>query len=136
MLPWCGWYVTWHLYTRNVVVPLSLYQYQNDLIGANFVEKHYQTWFSGVNQSAKCRVGLTLHYLLDDLVVKLLGAAPLADAAEAVGVAAARQDAEAPLGWRRLLIHHLHADTAHFLLALLHCKRLLHVLLKRTHTHL
>lgn len=75
-------------------------------------------------------------YLLDDLVVKLLGAAPLADAAEAVGVAAAGQDAEAPLGRRRLLIHHLHADTAHFLLALLHRKRLLHVLLKCGHTHL
>lgn len=75
-------------------------------------------------------------YLLDDLVVKLFGAAPLADAAEAVGVAAAGQDAEAPLGWRRLLVHHLHADTAHLLLALLHGKRLLHVLLKRSHTHL
>ena len=35
--------------------------------------------------------------LLDDLVVKLLGAAPLADAGQAVGVAAGRQDPEPPL---------------------------------------
>lgn len=51
--------------------------------------------------------------LLDDLVVELLGAAPLADAAEAVGVAAGRQDAEAALRRAALLDHQLHADGAH-----------------------
>ena len=75
-------------------------------------------------------------YSLDDLVLKLLGAAPLPDAAQAIGVAAAGQDAEAPLGRRRLFIHHLHADAAHLVLAMLHCKGLFHVHLKGHHTHL
>lgn len=73
---------------------------------------------------------------LDDLVLKLLGTAPLSDAAQTVGVAAAGQNAEAPVRGRGLLIHHLHADTAHLLLALLGAERLLHVHLKGNHAHL
>lgn len=79
--------------------------------------------------------GLTC-YSLDDLVLELLGTAPLADAGEAVGVTAAGQDAKAPLGWRRFVVHHLHTNTADLVLTLLRRERLLHILLERHHTHL
>jgi len=68
---------------------------------------------------------------LDDFALKLLGAPPLADALEAVAVAAVGQDAEAPLAGVGLLEHHLHAHAAHHVLAALDGERDLHVLLVR-----
>lgn len=73
------------------------------------------------------RVSLT--HSLDDFALKLLGAAPLADALEAVAVGAVRKDAEAALAGVGLLKHHLHAHAAHHVLAALHSEGDLHVLL-------
>lgn len=71
----------------------------------------------------------SLTNLLDDFALKLLGAAPLADALEAVAVGAVRQDAEAALARVGLLKHHLHAHAAHHVFAALHGEGDLHVLL-------
>lgn len=73
---------------------------------------------------------------LDDLALKLLGAPPLADALEAVAVGAVGQDAEAALAGVGLLEHHLHAHATHHVLAALHRKRDLHVLLVSLDTRL
>lgn len=75
-------------------------------------------------------------YSLDDGVLKLLGAPPLADTGQAVGVVAVGEDAEPPLGRRRLLQDHLHADAAHLVLAGLEGEGLLHLMLKRGHADL
>lgn len=75
-------------------------------------------------------------YSLDDGVLKLLGAPPLADTGQAVGVVAVGEDAEPPLRRRRLLQDHLHADAAHLVLAGLEGEGLLHLMLKRGHADL
>lgn len=79
---------------------------------------------------------MALRHSLDDLVLKVLDAAPLPDAVEAVDVAAARQDAEAAIRGRDLVVHHLHADAAHLVPAELLREGLLHVYLERQHAHL
>lgn len=66
---------------------------------------------------------------LYDLALKLLSAPPLANALEAVGVAAVGEDPEAALTGVGFLVDHLHADATHFVLAALDGKRQLHVLL-------
>lgn len=74
--------------------------------------------------------------LLYDWILELLGTPPLPDARQAVRVVAVGKDPKPPLGGRWLLVHHLHADTAHFVLTCLEGKGLLHVVLKRRHAHL
>lgn len=73
---------------------------------------------------------------LNDLVFKLLGTAPLADAGQAVGMVAAREDPKPPLRGRRLLEDHLHANAAHLVLACLEGKGFLHLELKSCHADL
>lgn len=67
--------------------------------------------------------------LLYDLALKLLGTPPLADALEAVAVAAVGQDAESALAGVGLLKHHLHANTTHHVLTALDGEWNLHVFL-------
>ena len=67
--------------------------------------------------------------LLDDLALERLGAPPLADALEAVAVAAVGQDAEASLTGVGLVKHHLHTHATLHVLTALDGKRQLHVLL-------
>ena len=74
--------------------------------------------------------------LLDDGILELLGTPPLPDAGQAVRVVAVGKDPKPPLGGRRFLVHHFHADTAHFVLTRLKGEGLLHVVLKRRHAHL
>ena len=66
---------------------------------------------------------------LDNFAFKLLGAPPFADALEAVAVAAVGENSEAPFAGVGLLKHHLHAHSAHHVLAALDGKGDLHVLL-------
>lgn len=66
---------------------------------------------------------------LYDLALKLLSTPPLANTLETVGVVAVGEDPEAALAGVGLLVHHLHADPTHHVLAALHGKRELHVLL-------
>lgn len=66
---------------------------------------------------------------LYNLALKLFSTPPLADALEAVSVAAVGEDPEAALAGIGLLVHHLHADPAHHVFATLDGKGELHVLL-------
>ena len=76
-----------------------------------------------------------LHSLYD-WVFKLLGTSPLTDAGQAVGAAAVGENAKTPLKSRCFLKDHLHTDAAHFVLARLEGKRLVHLMFKCQHTHL
>ena len=76
-----------------------------------------------------------LHSLYD-WVFKLLGTSPLTDAGQAVGVAAVGENAKPPFRSRCFLQDHLHTDAAHFVLARLEGKRLVHLMFKCRHTHL
>lgn len=90
--------------------------------------KNEETKTSGPTKSTKV-TSVSLTHSLDDFALKLLGAAPLADALEAVAVGAVRKDAEAALAGVGLLKYHLHAHAAHHVLAALHSEGDLHVLL-------
>lgn len=66
---------------------------------------------------------------LYDLAFKLLSTSPFADTLETVGMVAVGQDPKAALAGVGFLIDHLHADPTYHVLAALHSKRELHVLL-------
>lgn len=97
------------------------------------VKAHQRAHLTDTGHREETLVNINLLY---DWILKLLGTSPLPDARQAVGVIAVGKDPKPPLGGRRFLIHHFHADTAHFVLTCLKGKGLLHVVLKCRHAHL
>lgn len=118
----------WAAPTSFVKIPARLVAhcllvFLNEFLLLFFLLHPVLTW----NDNVRCDPAFWA--VLYDLALRLLSTPPLANTLETVGVVAVGEDSEAALAGVGFLIDHLRADPTHHVLAVLHSKRELHVLL-------